>query len=257
MTDPGALLPERIIPEVEKSRPPVYSPELRALLTSSYSRTTKPLSNKLLDRPPKIPDRADPESEEAQLLGPFSKRREVNIRWRYFTTEIKKVLPPLEVVVEQSPTQQNSRQMTDKHSLIQAGARPIGLQGSGVMEDALAIAGPAYSPPPKTRRERRSSNLNEQPAPTPSSPLQTHLPKRFVRRRFRELLSRVPVLTCRPSSKPGTRSGRYSVTAPLNAVSNALRYEPCRLPMVDDVDLAWIDMAQKQTPSDAKQKRSK
>ncbi|KAF8898926.1 hypothetical protein BD779DRAFT_48542 [Infundibulicybe gibba] len=108
LSHPQALVPPRIIPAVEKSRPPIYSPELKALLTSAHSRTTKPLSPQALNSPPLMPARANPSSEEARLLGRLSKRREVNIRWRYFTVEWKKIRPPLEVVVKDISHDQGS-----------------------------------------------------------------------------------------------------------------------------------------------------
>src|SRR5204863_39349 len=72
LTDPSAPLPPRIIPSVEKSRPPVYSPEVVTLLTSPFSRTTKALKPQDLSFPPTLPQRANPTSDMAKLLGPFS-----------------------------------------------------------------------------------------------------------------------------------------------------------------------------------------
>ncbi|OBZ79295.1 hypothetical protein A0H81_00776 [Grifola frondosa] len=77
LSDLKAPLPDRIIPQ-ERNR------DLLRLAT-----------------PPKLPNRADPTSEEARLLGPFSKRRQVNIRWRYFTQEWKKLYPPLQVTLKE------------------------------------------------------------------------------------------------------------------------------------------------------------
>ncbi|KAJ7293404.1 hypothetical protein C8J57DRAFT_1490821 [Mycena rebaudengoi] len=90
LTDPTEPIPPKIIPAVEKSRPPVYSQELTALLTSPHSRIRRPLDKKHLACPTTLPARADPASADARLLGPFSKRRETNIRWRYFVAECKK-----------------------------------------------------------------------------------------------------------------------------------------------------------------------
>ena len=244
LKDPTAPLPERIISEVEKSRPPVYPPEVTALLTSPYSRTTKSLAKRALERPPTLPTRADPKSEEAQLLGPFSTRREVNIRWRYFTTEIKKILPPLQVTLQQSSAQQEPSQITDVDSLVKAGVRPVGLQDLGILEEALSMAGPAWAPLRKTRRERRTSDGQvAEPSPTP---LQTHLPRRFIRRRYQQLLSRLPILTHTPSNSEKGSSGRggsYSVTLAPSAVSAAVRWKHHRLPMADETDLAWVEHA--------------
>ncbi|KIJ68219.1 hypothetical protein HYDPIDRAFT_124452, partial [Hydnomerulius pinastri MD-312] len=63
LSDPNAPLRAPIIPGKEKSRPPVYSPALTALLTSANSRRTKPLDKKHLDFPPRMPERARLDSE--------------------------------------------------------------------------------------------------------------------------------------------------------------------------------------------------
>ncbi|KAJ7932578.1 hypothetical protein B0H13DRAFT_2307719 [Mycena leptocephala] len=69
LTDPTAPVPPRIIPAVESSRPPVYSKELLVLLASSASRVGRVPSKAFVDSPPKLPARANPNSEEARLLG--------------------------------------------------------------------------------------------------------------------------------------------------------------------------------------------
>ncbi|KAJ7630762.1 hypothetical protein FB45DRAFT_545811 [Roridomyces roridus] len=155
--DPTAAKPPRIIPAVESSRPPVYSKELKALLTSGVSRTTKALSEPQLAFPPTLPSRADPSSDQARLLGPLSKRRQVNIRWRYFTAESKKVWLPLQVVVGDSTSQ--------REDVREAGIRALPMQGLHVHEDVESIA-----------------------APSP------HI-SRWVRRRYRSLLDHLPILT--------------------------------------------------------------
>ncbi|KAJ2984826.1 hypothetical protein NUW54_g10365 [Trametes sanguinea] len=75
-SEPGAELPPRIIPAVESSRPPLYSQEMKALLTSEIAQSGRALTPAALEHPPTLPPRADPNSPEARALGPFSKRRE-------------------------------------------------------------------------------------------------------------------------------------------------------------------------------------
>lgn len=73
-----------LIPGEDRTRLPSYTPRLTAFLTSKYQKRTAKLPN--LFKPPSLPDRADPQSEDARLLGPFSLRRHANIYWRYLTS---------------------------------------------------------------------------------------------------------------------------------------------------------------------------
>ncbi|GLB35981.1 hypothetical protein LshimejAT787_0302690 [Lyophyllum shimeji] len=243
-SDPNARVPPRIIPSVEKSRPPVYSPEMRALLLSSHSRKTKPLSSRALVDPPTLPARADPSSKDAKLLGPFSKRREVNIRWRYFTQEWKKIRPPLEVVV-QDASLGGTYKGTSRHDLLRAGIRGMGMQGYGVFDDVETVAGPAIVSKPLTRKERVTTTTNLDARAT--SPTKLRHPSRWLRRRYQELLGRVPILTySRYKDKDGRVSGRYCVTLSVNALAPSIRFGPSRSPEVNAVaDQEWLRLADK------------
>lgn len=84
-----------LVPGINRTRPPVYTDRLKAYLTSSLShRTGKAPREKQLDWPPTLPERADPKSDEARLIGPLSKKREANIRWRYLRGLEKRLFPP-------------------------------------------------------------------------------------------------------------------------------------------------------------------
>ncbi|KAG5647568.1 hypothetical protein DXG03_008921 [Asterophora parasitica] len=238
LSDPNAHVPPPIIPAVEKSRPPVYSPEMKALLTSSQSRKNKPLALQFLDFPPTLPARANPTSEDARLLGPFSKRREVNIRWRYFAAEWKKVRPPLHVVTEDSSSS-GTHQGTSQTEILRAGIRGMGFQGHGVFDDAEARAGPPEVSKPLTRREglRDAANVDVDVAP----PLKSQHPSRWLRRRYQSLLRRIPVLTYSShSDKCGETLGKYSVSLSPNARS------PRSDPEVEAADSQeWLNLASK------------
>ncbi|KAG6890730.1 hypothetical protein C0992_013113, partial [Termitomyces sp. T32_za158] len=239
LSDPDAEVPPRIIPKSEKSRPPVYSPELKALLLSSDSRRTKPLSAKSLTFPPVLPLRADPSSEDARLLGPFSKRREVNIRWRYFTKEWKKVFPPLQVVMNEVPTSDGECHTASKEDIARVGVRALGMQGQGIYEDVHAIAGPLTQPRPLTRKERLSRGADI------DTPVQPRHPSRWLRRRYQELLGRLPILTYTPTDNKNIKSpGRYSVSLSSNALAPTLRHDPSRYPETESAaDLQWLELA--------------
>lgn len=241
LSDPNASIPPPIIRSVEKSGPPVYSPELKALLTSGHSRITKPLTPRSLDFPPTLPIRANPVSDDAQLLGALSKRREVNIRWRYFVNEWKKVYPPLQVVA--NDPSQGFRNCVNDADLKRAGIRGFGMQGWGVFESISSIAGPLHMPNALTRKARQNANaVLEVPQPTTSRPARH--PSRWLRRRYQELLGRLPVLMY---SRSGTTSkGSYSVSLPRNALAPSLYMTAARSPELKSVDdREWLVLARK------------
>lgn len=237
LSDPNAPTPPRIISSVEKSRPPVFSPELKALLTSSHSRVTKPLTPKSLEAPPTLPSRVNPSSEDAQLLGPFSKRREVNIRWRYFVNEWKKVYPPLQVVAKD--LSQGDQEGVSDTDILRAGIRGFGMQNRGVFEDMLSIAGSLHTSATLTRKERRNANnaLHERDSSHPP-----RHPSRWLRRRYQELLGRLPVLTY---SRNGTNSpGKYAVSLSPNAIAPSLYMSVTYLSELKSVDdQEWLALA--------------
>ncbi|KAG1875566.1 hypothetical protein DFJ58DRAFT_675490, partial [Suillus subalutaceus] len=167
LSDPNAPLPPPIIPGKESSRPPVYSQELTALLTSGLARRKRPLVPGDLSFPPILPQRADPNSSDAQILGPFSKRREVNARWKYFRQEWKKVLPPLQISV--SPSREVGDEGSDLGTL--TAVRKIGFDGTTVLEELVQL----------TTKPKNASGA--------------FLPRRWLRRRYQELLGRLPILT--------------------------------------------------------------
>ncbi|EED79363.1 predicted protein [Postia placenta Mad-698-R] len=181
LTDPSIPPPERIIPAVEKSRPPVYSKELTALLTSKVSHKNKPLGHTAIRRPPTLPARADPNSEDARLLGPLSKRREVNIYWRFYTEQVKRVYPPFQMILEERDSPGETRHLTDKVALHRAGIRVGGVQGEGVYEEIETLAN---APSPSQAGGTSGTDIFQ------ASPLRP----RFLRRRFASLLGRTPVL---------------------------------------------------------------
>jgi hypothetical protein len=237
LSDPNAPIPPRIIPAKEKSRPPIYSPELKALLTSAHSRTTKALEPRSLIFPPKFAPRADPYSEEALLQGPLSKRREVNIRWRYFVTEWKKVRPPLQVLVKNDSDQAIHNEGTE--DVIRAGIRGFGLQGYGVFEEIENLIGSPWMPKAPTRKgqETREKVSNDS--------IPRH-PSRWLRRRYQELLGRLPILAYSGRTQDGRSISGYSVSLSPRAIAPSQRYTANRLAEVDSVDLAWLTQADRE-----------
>jgi hypothetical protein len=208
-----------------------------------------------------MPARSDPSSEEGQLLGPLSKRREVNLRWRYFTKEWQKVLPPLELsVVKASDTVEAVRHLNDKRVVADAGVRGVGLQGGGVLEEVQNLAGPAWKPvsTPRRARQRLGQSFNT-PEQHPFSP---GLPARWLRKRYQDLLGRIPILMYSSKERKGNDSNRgyinqYNVTLAPNAISPRIRYGASRLPPVDETDSLWIQLAERRQPQPVKQSQKK
>jgi len=248
LTDPNAPPAPRIIPNYERSRPPVYSPELTALLTSTHSRTTKALQKGNLESPPIMPPRADPSSEQTRLLGPFSKRREVNLHWRYFKREWKKVYPPLQLSVKEiSDPFEMVNEPSGKHDTARVGVRGVGLQGGRVLEEAQLLAGPAWKPLTTPRRAKQGPESRR--PNSPENPFTSSLPTRWLRKRYQNLLGRVPILTYYPKERENGHdnyepTNRYEVTLAPSAISSHIRYGANRLPPIDEANLRWIRLAE-------------
>ena len=196
---------------------------LKALLTSAHSRTTKPLKVANLVTPPILPARADPSSPDARIFGPFSKRREVNIRRRYFASEWKKVFPPIELQVR--PDSLGKRQSAKK--LIPGFGIRIGVLAD--IEKTVAT----LKARPLPRRERSSEQDSSEVG------IKAGHPSRWLRRRYRSLLSRLPILLYNPSDN-SEQSGFFSVQQSELSLPPYQRPIPY-LPVVDSTTLAWLE----------------
>ncbi|KZV77677.1 hypothetical protein PENSPDRAFT_645301 [Peniophora sp. CONT] len=231
LSDPSQPKPPRIIPAAHKSHPPVYSPELAALSMSGSSRRQgKPLKPEQLVNPPTMPARADPSSSDYQLFGPLSKRREVNIKWRFFTENWQKLHPPIELTIDQGPALS-----TKAKSIERKPPRAIGIPGQGLLEDVITLAGASRARrPPIPRRQRQSLPADEDAERRqgmPMAPTSADVaPSRFIRRRYAELLGKIPILTY-------TRTGKYVV-----ALDDAAWHQEREYPLaeVDDTERAWL-----------------
>lgn len=247
-TEPGTEPPPRIIKSVESSRPPVWSAEIKALVTSEHSRAKRVLKPKALLVPSNIPaERLDPDSPQSRILGPFSKRREVNARWKFFLQELQKTQYPLQTVLRpRAASGDGEERRLDSESLALAGIRSIGLQGSGVFEEAEALA----CPPALVHLEDNVESTAAKQSFRPT--FESHLPQRFLRRRYQQLLAQTPVLAyllsdtennsdpTTPSSPTSRKPGRFNVTLS----PNASRRLGIIHSMADSIDMAWIQQAQ-------------
>ncbi|KAG7099006.1 hypothetical protein E1B28_000891 [Marasmius oreades] len=239
LTDPNAN-PPPIIPSVSKSRPPVFSKELTALVTSEYSRvrSAAPLRQRYLTFPPNLSLRADPSSSEAHTLGPLSKRLEVNFRWRYFTRVWKKVYPPLNVFIRDPSTATES---SSQEAASSANIRGVCLQGSNIFEAIENVVGKPYPKRQTTCRERKSTRRDKVYSMEP-----VRHPSRWVRRRYQRLLGRLPALIYRQDANAAT--GSYRVELSAMSLLNALP-RPLRQPEVDPDTLAWYELSKSEPSS--------
>ncbi|KAH8835700.1 hypothetical protein DL96DRAFT_1702669 [Flagelloscypha sp. PMI_526] len=95
---PGVAMSAPLVSEVKKLRYPLFMGPIISLLTSPYSKHTgSVLKPQYIDAPPSLPPQYNPHSVEAKYLGPLSKRRERNIRHKYFVSQINKIYTPLRV----------------------------------------------------------------------------------------------------------------------------------------------------------------
>jgi hypothetical protein len=180
---------------------------------------TKPLSKKDIDTPRNLPARADPASEEARIFGPFSKRREVNIRRRFFRTETKKLLPPLAVQVMESRT-------TNKENIL----LDFDIRKTNLFHEAEKAVGDLYRGPTKTRRECKVDLFGNQ---SQTDAFDRH-PSRWIRRRYRWLLSRLPCLVYK-----GTGGNKIGVQISSRSFCPYQR-TPAYMSEADSTTIAWI-----------------
>jgi hypothetical protein len=214
----------------------VYHSLLQELLTNDTSRRTKPLKKADLINPPLLPDRAiHRDSDEARLLGPFSKRREINIRWRFFSEEVQKVYPPVEV-----PREGWEPQPQSTHDFSAYGFQ------EGMMRHITELSGPKHTPtiPRKEKERYMSSSMSNGSGDSTGSAIngektgsRSPLPTRWLRRRYRELLYSVPLVS--QGRGKGNKPG-YKVEMSDNAIGQATRTTMARIGKAKSDDLEWI-----------------
>lgn len=166
--DPDAL---PLQPGNPRTRPPVFPPRLQAYLTSSHSFLKGKAPTKArLEKPTNLPERADPNSEEARLLGRLSPRREANIKWRALTDMRGRLVPP-----------SDRRELEELAELSKSFALP---QRNKVQQQALSPA--THDRFAELRRRERKRNT--------SWAKPNRLTSRFMRRRYEQILDRAILL---------------------------------------------------------------
>lgn len=209
---------------------------LAKLLTSPLSRRTSPIKRSSLENPPDLPERAvNKASDEVRLLGPFSKRRESNIRRRYFIKQISSVYVPLEM----------ERQISGGESDQSGRLLNTGL-GKDVIEQIERLTGSARTPP-LPRRERKLLDDTEKVSRCFSGKTDNNnqnadaeLPTRWLRRRYRELLHTVPLVTHEVTKAGQTE---YDISLPSRALGDKTKTTSLRTGIIKQTDLEWIEKA--------------
>ena len=162
----------------------------------------------------------------------MSLRREVNIRKRFYDYETKRIRPPLE---------SKAREGVDR-SLV---ARLTPLGGLGLAKHLEYLAGgDAVLPIPKRQLQRQGL---AQPQPPP--PRISTIPRRRLRRAYRELLQQSPVLNAaKPTAKSDARSdtkGKPRVAFSLSKAPLALTEAQAHARQLTASELEWV---QKEIP---------
>jgi hypothetical protein len=164
----------------------------------------------------------------------LSKRREVNLRWRFFEEETARVHPPLEVsrvhAAQVSMSTVGGTEFTDVEQLTPP---PVGFQGTSVFSDLESIA----SPNPNLLKRATNQTNNTQSTSTLNY---------FIRRQHRKLLAKIPILTY--FQRPGSPSGKYQVSLSPLASSGSLTRLTSTVPMADEADLAWLRLPPPRDP---------
>lgn len=142
--------------------------------------------------------------------------------------------------MKQKGTQETSSQ---EDALLGARIRGVGMETTGLLDQVKSLAGPASEKPPAPRR----IDQIYLPHTHPSAAGRRTPPNRFLRRRYRELLGRIPVLTYTYVPRKSVTSsndyptGKYEVSLARTAISEYVRQEIAHSHELDAVDLAWFD----------------
>jgi hypothetical protein len=206
-----------------------------------------------------MPERGRPGSRDAELIGPLSKRREVNVRWRAYTNEVSKVIPALELGIQEGP--RNVAPISKSpEDVARHGLRSLGMQGSGLFEDIVTVSRSTHEYEPMTRRQKK--RLEDTGVDTSNALSNQGRPPRFFRRRYQSLLSRLPVLTHHPRAEAvkdkdnkdkndkDRKDSQYSVGLHRYAIMPGVRFKVPFTREVSAIDLEWINPPSFNPPSE-------
>lgn len=166
--------------------------------------------------PPTLPARADPQSEDAKLMGPLSKRREVNLRWRYWKEQIAAARVPLQSLAGKEADEEK-RVKWDPERLFE------------ILERASTVPQISSSSTPSTSPVLAASTKHSPPSKFPRS-------ARFLRRRFAEVLAQTPIIKT-------SNEGRVSVTISPKGIDTSERRSRVYAGQPSGESLRWMELA--------------
>ena len=180
----------------------------------------------------------------------------MNIHWRFFANQKQRIIPPLEVDLRQEKQPNLSdadgvevSESSRKSDIPAMGLSEGGFQGVGLLKEIQRLAGVKDKYRTPTGREQRPSTtggLNSE-ATFGGAAKNTTLPTKFLRRRHKELLRKIPVLTWSehsPSDQPGGSRGKYEVSLPSGALVPPSVPSAKSLPVAGECTMTWIRRAQ-------------
>ncbi|KAG9086511.1 hypothetical protein FRC07_013067 [Ceratobasidium sp. 392] len=275
----------------KQARPPPFHPALYALLSAQEARiktNSKAQSNGPVELASLL--------EQRNWLGKLPERREKNLWWRWWRAETAKIQAPAEIEVAepiagvhqdisagQAGTPQNpsgaSGVARSTYTNSAADVKKYGLlmlktQGTGLNYRVEQLIGNRAMPNPPRRspeRTRETATVNSAPANSLASPQ-----PRFYRRRYRDVLSKMPFLSFKPApsspqnatsasetqqpdtlATPNVVPGKYSVristlAAPRGKPRNRVTYS-----VMSEEDHQWIQRAREASQqTDSKHKNT-
>ncbi|KAG9025205.1 hypothetical protein FS837_005055, partial [Tulasnella sp. UAMH 9824] len=166
--------------------------------------------------PPTLPAGADPKSEDAKMMGPLSKRREVNLRWRYWKEQVAAARVPLQSFAGNEPDK-TKRVEWDPERLFE------------ILERASTVPQRSSSSTPPTSPVLTASTKHSPPSKLPRS-------ARFLRRRFAEVLAQTPIMKT-------SNEGKVSVTISPKGIDTSERRNRVYAGQPSGESLRWIELA--------------
>ncbi|KAG8740538.1 hypothetical protein FRC10_004188 [Ceratobasidium sp. 414] len=263
--------------QAKQARPPPFHPALYALLSAQQARI-KPTSRTQQNGPVELSSLL----EQRDWLGKLPERREKNLWWRWWRTETTKIQVPAEIEVIEDKAGAHPSLLTERTEVSSSPGTPD-TAGSG-STNSVAAAKRHGLPIPKTqgvglgyRVEQLINNrampkppgrsperAQETPPAVPAPAVSVASPhNRFYRRRYRDVLSKMPFLSFKPApvssrvanstpeiqqpdvqATPNVIPGKYSVRISPLAATRGNPRNRITYTVMSEEDRHWVQRAQ-------------
>ncbi|BGP31165.1 hypothetical protein JCM10296v2_002929 [Rhodotorula toruloides] len=199
-----------------------FPPPLAALVTSSFAHTSRAPTPADLLKPPLLPERADPTSEQARLLGPLIPERIKAIKRRFWNMQSDKIHAPVSIKVLQGKDEiddmYKASWLLKKHAGLNVVPEHLakGWRRAQDLETKSSSSTPKLPP----RRLQTAEQRQNRPPPLPSVSTRRLIPDdarrslvpafdttkwkrpriirpRLLRRRVQVMMQKMPTLTVR------------------------------------------------------------